>query len=403
MLDAVSLDQLRTFIAAVDEGSFSAAGRRLGRAQSVVSQTMANLESQLGVRLFERGGRLPVLTAEGKALLTDARTVARSMDLFKARARGLAGGLEPEVSVVVDVMFPTEVLTCAVAAFHAEFPNTPLRISVDGLGAVIEPVLDRRCAFGIRGALPISPPELSSEPLLVIGYQWVASPSHPLAARPGPIRSDDLAGHVQLVLSDRSNLSEGTDLGVFSPRTWRLSDLGAKHAFLRAGFGWGGMPLHVIEKDSGGRRARPAGDRGHGRGRQDADVGNLPNGYPARSRGSLADRPADLHRRANVQSRVLTGPEAAAPAMTRNVAAFALTATLIEALGRHDATGTCAMDGPVGEMMRATARHPMRPARLHFMIAKAEFDPLVTHVFVDGDEWLDSDAVFGVRSACVGT
>ena len=48
MLDGVTLDQFRTFIAAVDEGSFSAAGRRLGRAQSVVSQTLANMEGQLG-------------------------------------------------------------------------------------------------------------------------------------------------------------------------------------------------------------------------------------------------------------------------------------------------------------------------------------------------------------------
>src|SRR5437762_503804 len=56
MLDGVSLDQLRSFIAAVDAGSFSAAGRRLGRAQSVISQTLANLEGQLGVRLFDRGG-----------------------------------------------------------------------------------------------------------------------------------------------------------------------------------------------------------------------------------------------------------------------------------------------------------------------------------------------------------
>jgi hydroxyquinol 1,2-dioxygenase len=61
------------------------------------------------------------------------------------------------------------------------------------------------------------------------------------------------------------------------------------------------------------------------------------------------------------------------------------------------------MDGPVGVMMRATARHPMRPAHIHFMIAKPGFDPLVTHVFVEGDEWLDSDAVFGVRSSCIGT
>jgi DNA-binding transcriptional LysR family regulator len=249
MLDGVSLDQVRTFIAAADEGSFSAAGRRLGRAQSVVSQTLANLENQLGVRLFERGARFPVLTAEGKALLTDARTVARSMDLFKARARGLAGGLEPEVSVVVDVMFPTVVLTGAVADFQAEFPNTPLRISVEGLGAVLELVLERRAAFGIRGPLPIAPPELTSEHLLVIRYQPVASPSHPLAAEPAPIRTEALARHVQLVLSDRSHLSEGRDLGVFSPRTWRLSDLGAKHAFLRAGLGWGGMPFHAVSQD----------------------------------------------------------------------------------------------------------------------------------------------------------
>ena len=52
MLDGVSLDQLRTFIAAADEGSFSAAGRRLKRAQSVVSQTLANLEGQIGVNLL---------------------------------------------------------------------------------------------------------------------------------------------------------------------------------------------------------------------------------------------------------------------------------------------------------------------------------------------------------------
>ena len=106
MLDGVSLDQLRTFIAAADEGSFSAAGRRLRRAQSVVSQTLANLEGQLGVKLFDRSGRFPVLTDQGRALLADARAVASNIDLFKARAKSLAGGLEPGLSVAVDMMFP---------------------------------------------------------------------------------------------------------------------------------------------------------------------------------------------------------------------------------------------------------------------------------------------------------
>src|SRR5258706_13303093 len=111
MLDGVTLDQLRTFIAAVDEGSFSAAGRKLKRAQSVVSQTLANLESQLGVKLFDRSARYPMLTEKGKSLLADARAVADNVDGFKARAPSMRRGLEPEVSAVVDVMRPMEALT----------------------------------------------------------------------------------------------------------------------------------------------------------------------------------------------------------------------------------------------------------------------------------------------------
>lgn len=59
MLDGVSLDQLRTFIAAVDEGSFSAAARRLNRVQSAVSGWVGALEDQIGVTLFDRSGRFP--------------------------------------------------------------------------------------------------------------------------------------------------------------------------------------------------------------------------------------------------------------------------------------------------------------------------------------------------------
>src|SRR3546814_10490574 len=55
--------------------------------------------------------------------------------------------------------------------------------------------------------------------------------------------------HVQLVLSDRSRFTEGRDFSVISPRTWRLADLGAKHALLREGIGWGNMPLQLIESD----------------------------------------------------------------------------------------------------------------------------------------------------------
>src|SRR5437879_13419739 len=105
MLDGVSLDQLRTFIAAADAGSFSAGGRRLRRAQSVVSQTLANLEAQLGVKLFDRSRRAPVLTKEGVALLAEARAVGSGMDGFKARAQGLADGPQRGRGGQVGVIF----------------------------------------------------------------------------------------------------------------------------------------------------------------------------------------------------------------------------------------------------------------------------------------------------------
>lgn len=58
-------------------------------------------------------------------------------------------------------------------------------------------------------------------------------------------------------------------------------------------------------------------------------------------------------------------------------------------------------DGPVGDMLRATKRHPWRPAHLHFMIKADGYETLVTHVFRNGDKWLDSDAVFGVRQSLI--
>jgi DNA-binding transcriptional LysR family regulator len=249
MLDAVTLDQIRTFIAAATEGSFSAAGRKLRRAQSAVSQTLAHLEDQLGVTLFDRSRRLPRLTEHGHALLTHARAVAGEMDLLKAHAKGLSSGLEPDLSVVIDVMFPMSIVTAAVTAFHANFPLTPLRLYVESLGAVIQPILDGRCAFGVLGSLPLVPPEFTKEPLLDVHMVHVVAPTHPLAAYKRRIPAIELANHIQLVLTDRSSLSEGRDLGVMSPRTWRLADLGAKHAFLRAGLGWGGMPFELVRSD----------------------------------------------------------------------------------------------------------------------------------------------------------
>src|SRR6202051_5016623 len=132
MLDAVSLDQLRTFIAAVDEGSFSAASRKLLRSQSVVSETISNLEEQIGLQLFDRSGRYPKLTLAGSVILGDARSIITGVDLLKARAKGMSAGLEPELSVVVDVFYPIDAITQVAPEVRQKFRGVELRIYVEG-------------------------------------------------------------------------------------------------------------------------------------------------------------------------------------------------------------------------------------------------------------------------------
>src|SRR6202166_2589847 len=249
MLDAVSLDQLRAFIAAVDEGSFSAASRKLLRSQSVVSETISNLEQQIGVQLFDRSGRYPKLTPAGLAVLGDARSIVTGVDLLKARAKGMSVGLEPELSVVIDVFYPIDAITRVAKEFRQKYPGVALRIYVEAAGGAIKPVLDGRCSIGVIGSLPAIPDTLTYERLPGIAFLMVAAREHPLASYKGKIPKAVLGKHTQIVLTDRSELSAGRELGVMSPTTWRLADLFAKHHFLLNGLGWGGMPLHAVSKN----------------------------------------------------------------------------------------------------------------------------------------------------------
>lgn len=244
-----TLDQLRVFVAVVDAGSFSRAARQLHRTQSVVSYTIANLEAQLNVALFDRGKRKPELTEAGKMLLADARTVALKVDAMRARAKSLAEGLEAEVALAVDVMFPACTLVRILDAFQRQFPTVALRLRIEALGGVMQLVLDRTCSLGVSGWIVETPDAIERQQIGHVLMIPVAAPGHPLAQYAGPIPTTVLREQTQLVLTDRTALTAGRDFGVFAVRDWRLGDLGAKHALLRAGLGWGNLPEPLVRED----------------------------------------------------------------------------------------------------------------------------------------------------------
>jgi DNA-binding transcriptional LysR family regulator len=248
MIDALNLDQLRVFLAICDQGSFSAAARRLGRAQSAVSSAIVNLEEALHVKLFDRSGWKPHLTDHGRALLADARAVLDRVDQFKSRALSLAQGLEAELSLVCDVMFPMEKLVRLVENFQHEFPSVALRMCTDVLGGVPRRVLQREYDLGVQGSLPDIPPELVSQELPGIEIVPVAAAGYALAYL-RKIPQNDLKQHTQIVLTDHSGFTDGRNFSVFSDRRILTTDIGSKRAMLCAGLGWGFMPRSVVHED----------------------------------------------------------------------------------------------------------------------------------------------------------
>jgi DNA-binding transcriptional LysR family regulator len=257
----VTLDQLRAFVAVAEEGSFSAAGRKLQRVQSAVSHAMANLESALGVSLWDRSTKRPTLTPEGKALLAGARRVSAEVLALAGLARGLRGGLEPEVALAVDVLLPVRAVVALCREFAQKFPSVELRLYTETMSAVSALVQDGTCQLGIIG--PAARAEgLSGEHLVSVRMLPVVAADHPLAKRGARARltADELSQHTHIVLSERGD-QRTPDQALVGAPTWRVADLGTKKALLLAGLGWGNLPEHMIEAELGRKklvRIRPA-------------------------------------------------------------------------------------------------------------------------------------------------
>ncbi|MEY9753693.1 LysR family transcriptional regulator [Bradyrhizobium yuanmingense] len=256
MLDVMTLDQLRTFVTVAESGSFRSAAARLSRVQSAISHAIANLEAELGLALFDRTGHRPVLTPEGQSLLANARDILLRVDAMRARARGLGEGVELELSLTIDTLFPIGMVGAALTKMRAAYPSVSIRLAVEPLGGPIASLIDKRSSLAIVVGEDFRDPRIAVEAVSSVEQVAVVSVEHPLARRQSRnrISLQDLADHLQIVLSDPTPLTEGRMFGVLSPQTCRVTNQDTKHAMILAGLGWGRLPFWLVERDLRERR-----------------------------------------------------------------------------------------------------------------------------------------------------
>lgn len=247
MFDPLTLDQMRVLVTVTESGSFSAAARKLSRVQSAISQSIQAMEATLGVALFDRSTRTPVLTDAGLAVVKDARAIVDSAKAMRARAESMAEDVEPELTLAVDAIFPIPLLMGSLTALRGEFPKLPATLFTEALGGSEQRLRDGAARMAIY-TLPVGPPrDLTAEFLTRIALIPVVAANHPLALVEGLLSRESLEPHVQLVLTDRTTMTQNMQGGVVSPHIWRFADLSTRLEFLLGGFGWCNMPWHMVE------------------------------------------------------------------------------------------------------------------------------------------------------------
>lgn len=252
--DTPSLDHLRLLTAVVDAGSFSAAARQLDRSQPAISYGIAALEAQLGLSLFQRGKRRPVLTAAGETVLAYARRLCLLSDELAASASSLTAGLEGQLVLAVDTFFPEDLLAAALADLSETSPSVSVDARVRSREQVLRQVVCGEAALGVS-ALDIAwPAGVEARDFGRVEIVAVVAPSHVLARHAGRIPTGALRDSLQITNRAAGEDDEARDVSVNSARLWRVGGLSLQLALLRRGLGWGYLPTHVAEGEiSAGR------------------------------------------------------------------------------------------------------------------------------------------------------
>jgi DNA-binding transcriptional LysR family regulator len=246
VIGSLTLDQLRVLVAIDETGSFSAAGRKLRRVQSAISHTVQALEETQGVQLFDRGSRTPCMTAAGRVLVEQARQVLRQAALFERSAQAIAAGVEPELTLAIDSFVPTQPVIRGLAKLSERYPDLPVTLFTEGIGAAERRVREGSATLGLCALMPTLVQDLQAAALTQVSLVPVAAPGHPLASERRTLTRDVLAEHTQLILTDPLQ-RPGPSFSVISTRVWRFVDIARRLEFLLAGFGWGTMPLHLVQ------------------------------------------------------------------------------------------------------------------------------------------------------------
>ncbi len=234
-----TLEQLRQFVTTAECGSFSAAARRLGKAQSAVSTAISLLEADLNVELFDRSRRNAQLTDAGQVLLLEARELLRQAEALDNRARSLSAGNEAQLAMALDEALPYAATSTLLREIATRFPDLELNLFNGTATEVADFVADERADIAfhfVRGTLPSN---FDQKHVGAVPQGVFVAIDHPLAQL-STIQRKELVKYRQLVMHAEDVREE-----IYSPRVWRSDSFYSIAEMVADDLGWAILPVNV--------------------------------------------------------------------------------------------------------------------------------------------------------------
>jgi DNA-binding transcriptional LysR family regulator len=242
----VTLEQWRALVAVVDAGGQAQAAARLHKSQSSVTSALQALQARLGLRAFELRGRRAVLTPAGEMLYQRARALLEDAGGLEQAARRTSAGWEPEITVAVEVLFPTWLMLRCLARFGAESPQTRIEWLETVIDGTQEALRDGVAQLGIA---PLVPPSMSGEPLMEVHFVPAASPEHPLHRLGRELTMRDLRRHRHLVVRDTALRRDKSRVNVDVAQRWTVGTMATSIGAASRGLGFAWFPEDKIRQE----------------------------------------------------------------------------------------------------------------------------------------------------------
>jgi DNA-binding transcriptional LysR family regulator len=242
----ISLEQWRCFAAVVEAGGYAQAAESLHKSQSSVTYAVQKLQSALGVQAFEIQGRKAVLTTTGQMLYGRARVLLEDASSLERAAGKASAGWEAEISIVVEVVFPTWLMLDCLAEFGTESPQTRIEYYEGVMGGTAETLLSGDVDLAIAASIPRG---FGGERLMTLHFLPVASPNHPLHKLGRKLTLRDLRKHRHLVVRDSGSKRDKGSVSIDVAQRWAVTNMATSIGAAIRGYGFAWFPLDKIRDE----------------------------------------------------------------------------------------------------------------------------------------------------------